>query len=608
MFLSRRSGVASPCIPFLFWLLTLVTKVVPFYTVIIQEVYKDEAMRFDMTILTFGLIVTEFVLQLIGDTSVRIMDASAYKQPCPIMWTSFFSKLTYSWVFEKVYQGYKKAVVMSDIFDAPGYMQCQHNVPAFMAAWDQELQKQPQNRDVTEPKRNINTSHHSVGCETNGNLFHITETTTVTSRSQTSTSHRQPKRNGGWQGSPSLVRALAKVFFLPLFKAQLVGLLADAVLYLNPILIGLLIKYIEEEDKHPKWEGYALAAAFFTVVLTSSILTSYRFYTCSNLGLRVKTVLSIAVYKKVRVKTVPATAVYKKVRKKTGLATAVSERSQYWRLLCKKVRVNTVLAATGYKKFGVKTVLASAVYKKVRMKTLLAATMYKKVKVNTVLTATGYKALTMNAETRRKFTVGNIVNLMSVDCHRFRDMTARLYVLISWPVQVSIAVYLLYDVLGVASLAGIVTLVLLIPTNVYTSTLLKRIQARQLTLKDQRIKLINEMLNGIKVIKLNAWEPSFQKKISGVRKKEVSLLRRAAVLTSVNTLCMLISPVLVTVVSFVAYVLITGESLTPTKAFVAMNIINIMKGPMDTLPYLISQLVQVPNLLFSRKVSALQIS
>ena len=47
-----------------------------------------------------------------------------------------------------VYLGYKRVVVISDIFDVPGYMQCRYNVPAFKAAWDKELQFKPSRKNT----------------------------------------------------------------------------------------------------------------------------------------------------------------------------------------------------------------------------------------------------------------------------------------------------------------------------------------------------------------------------------------------------------------------------------------------------------------------------
>jgi hypothetical protein len=47
-------------------------------------------------------------------------------------------------------------------------------------------------------------------------------------------------------------------------------------------------------------------------------------------------------------------------------------------------------------------------------------------------------------------------------------------------------------------------------------------QAIQLREKDQRMKVMNEILNGIKILKLYAWENSFADKVEMVRNREVS--------------------------------------------------------------------------------------
>ena len=48
--------------------------------------------------------------------------------------------------------------------------------------------------------------------------------------------------------------------------------------------------------------------------------------------------------------------------------------------------------------------------------------------------------------------------------------------------------------------------------------------------KDRRVHVMNEVLNGIKVIKLYAWEDHFQKDVGNIRKKELSILKKTAYL------------------------------------------------------------------------------
>lgn len=50
--------------------------------------------------------------------------------------------------------------------------------------------------------------------------------------------------------------------------------------------------------------------------------------------------------------------------------------------------------------------------------------------------------------------------------------------------------------------------------------------------KDKRSKLMGEILNGIKVLKLYAWESAFAEQVSDIRSKEISALRSQAFLSS----------------------------------------------------------------------------
>lgn len=63
--------------------------------------------------------------------------------------------------------------------------------------------------------------------------------------------------------------------------------------------------------------------------------------------------------------------------------------------------------------------------------------------------------------------------------------------------------------------------------------------------KDSRIKLMNEILNGIKVLKLYAWETSFKEKVLAIRQKELNVLRKTAYLGALSTMAWTSAPFLV---------------------------------------------------------------
>ena len=66
-----------------------------------------------------------------------------------------------------------------------------------------------------------------------------------------------------------------------------------------------------------------------------------------------------------------------------------------------------------------------------------------------------------------------------------------------------------------------------------------------MTLKDKRTKLINEILNGIKVLKLNAWEGAFQRNVAGVREQEVSNIKKSAMLFGGSAISFTAAPIIV---------------------------------------------------------------
>lgn len=63
--------------------------------------------------------------------------------------------------------------------------------------------------------------------------------------------------------------------------------------------------------------------------------------------------------------------------------------------------------------------------------------------------------------------------------------------------------------------------------------------------KDKRIKLMSEILNGIKVLKLYAWEDSFNKIITDIRNDELTSLRTAGLINAVSYFFWQVSPFMV---------------------------------------------------------------
>ncbi|KAM3916374.1 multidrug resistance-associated protein 1-like isoform 2-T3 [Leptodactylus fuscus] len=203
------------------------------------------------------------------------------------------------------------------------------------------------------------------------------------------------------------------------------------------------------------------------------------------------------------------------------------------------------------------------------------------------------KALVISNAARRTSTIGEIVNLMSVDAQRFMDLATYINMIWSAPLQVILALYLLWQILGPSVLAGVAVMILLVPVNAVIAMKTKKYQVVQMKCKDNRIKLMNEILNGIKVLKLYAWELAFKEKVLGIRQEELKVLKKSAYLSAVGTFTWVCAPFLVALSTFAVFVLIDKNNvLDAEKAFVSLALFNILRFPLNMLPMVISSMVQ----------------
>ena len=109
------------------------------------------------------------------------------------------------------------------------------------------------------------------------------------------------------------------------------------------------------------------------------------------------------------------------------------------------------------------------------------------------------QALRLSNKSKQTKTVGEIVTLMSVDAQRFMDLVNNLHIIWSGPMQIVLALIFLYLTMGFSIFAGLGVIIILVPINICIANVSRRFQAMLMARKDKRIKLLNEVFNGIKV-------------------------------------------------------------------------------------------------------------
>jgi ABC-type multidrug transport system fused ATPase/permease subunit len=208
-----------------------------------------------------------------------------------------------------------------------------------------------------------------------------------------------------------------------------------------------------------------------------------------------------------------------------------------------------------------------------------------------IVTAVFDKSLVLSAAARQQKTTGEITNLMSIDAQRLQELTPYLHGIWYAAFQIVVSCVLLWQQIGVATFAGVAVIVLLIPLVSLISRAMRGLQKNLMNVKDERIKICHEVLSGIKVIKMKAWETSFAKRVMKYRDDELSRLRVYVFAQSGSNTIFTIVPALVTVVSFLTYVLL-GNTLDVGTALTSLALFNILRFPLFMLPQVINNIVE----------------
>ncbi|XP_076307522.1 multidrug resistance-associated protein 1-like isoform X1 [Tachypleus tridentatus] len=210
-----------------------------------------------------------------------------------------------------------------------------------------------------------------------------------------------------------------------------------------------------------------------------------------------------------------------------------------------------------------------------------------------LITAVYRKSLKMSSSARRNYTVGELVNLMAVDAEKIFNLSMYLTLIIGAPLRILFTIVLLWQYLGPACLAGVVIILVVFPLTGIFASKMRKVQEQQMTKKDSRLKFMNEILSGIKVLKLYAWEIPFINQVTNVRNDEINLLRTYAFNNAGVAFIWGCAPFMIAITSFVTFLLIDENNiLDATTAFVSLTLFNMLRFSLVVLPDMISNIVQ----------------
>ena len=198
------------------------------------------------------------------------------------------------------------------------------------------------------------------------------------------------------------------------------------------------------------------------------------------------------------------------------------------------------------------------------------------------------KALSFSVLCNKKFKMGELANLLQVDCARLLLFPKNFSSVIFFVYQIIFAIVFMSLIIGPAFLAGFAVTLAAGIINVFVSRFTAKYQRNLAIETDNRMKISNEIFNNVKFIKVNAWEEYFYDKLEVKRKEELGWVKRKFMMESFLTFSMWLAPKMILVATFATFVLTTGEALTPAVAFTVMSLFSYLQFILQFLPNSIS--------------------
>uniref|UniRef100_A0A7M4FK98 Multidrug resistance-associated protein 4 n=1 Tax=Crocodylus porosus TaxID=8502 RepID=A0A7M4FK98_CROPO len=181
------------------------------------------------------------------------------------------------------------------------------------------------------------------------------------------------------------------------------------------------------------------------------------------------------------------------------------------------------------------------------------------------------KALRLSNSAMAKTTTGQIVNLLSNDVNKFDQVTIFLHFLWAGPLQAIAVTVLLWIEIGPSCLAGMAVLIILLPLQTCIGRLFSSFRSRTAAFTDVRIRTMNEVITGIKIIKMYAWEKAFADLVNSIRRKEISMVLKSSYLRGLNLASFFVASKITVFMTFMTYVLL-GNVISASRVFVAVSL------------------------------------
>uniref|UniRef100_A0A0A0KCQ4 ABC-type xenobiotic transporter n=1 Tax=Cucumis sativus TaxID=3659 RepID=A0A0A0KCQ4_CUCSA len=215
-------------------------------------------------------------------------------------------------------------------------------------------------------------------------------------------------------------------------------------------------------------------------------------------------------------------------------------------------------------------------------------------KIRSALMVAVYKKLLkLSSLGRTRHSAGEIVNYIAVDAYRMGEFPWWFHLAWSSGLLLILSIVLLFWVVGIGALLGLIPLLICGFLNVPFAKSLQKSQYHFMLAQDERLRSTSEVLNNMKIIKLQSWEEKFQSLIESLREKEFKWLKETQMKKADGSLLYWMAPTIVSAVVFFGCVLFQSAPLNASTIFTVLATLRMMSEPVRMIPEALSILIQV---------------
>ncbi|KAL6996353.1 ATP-binding cassette sub- C member 8 [Sarracenia purpurea var. burkii] len=210
-----------------------------------------------------------------------------------------------------------------------------------------------------------------------------------------------------------------------------------------------------------------------------------------------------------------------------------------------------------------------------------------------LMVAVYQKQLKLSSLGRSRHSTGEVVNYIAVDAYRMGEFPMWFHLGWSFSLQLFLAVTVLFGIVGLGALPGLVPLLICGLLNLPYAKLLQKCQFELMKAQDQRLRSMSEILNNMKIIKLQSWEDKFKKLIESYRENEFKWLADSQFKKAYGTAIYWMSPTIVSSVIFFGCAITGSAPFDASTIFTVLAVLRSMAEPVRMIPEALSAIIQV---------------